>query len=75
MKGNDSQLRMLYGIMAEEISDSIQYVACSEVGVKSEHNKIHEAILRIHNDLPRWLQQRVAFFDDASEMYVINEES
>jgi len=36
---------------------------------------LHKAILKIHNDLPQWLQQRIAFMDHASIACAIKEGS
>jgi bacterioferritin (cytochrome b1) len=66
MKSNGTQLTVLPGLLADEINAIIQYVAYSETCDNSDHAELHKAILEMHNDFPKWLQQRIAFLDHAS---------
>lgn len=73
MKSNGTQLKVLPGLLADEINAIIQYVAWSETCDNSDHAELHKAILEMHNDFPKWLQQRIAFLEQASVECTIKE--
>jgi hypothetical protein len=73
MKSKATQLKVLPGHLADEINAIIQYVAWSETCDNSDHAELHKAILEMHNDFPKWLQQRIAFLEQASVECTIEE--
>ena len=75
MKSNGTQFTVLHGHLADEINAIIQYVAYSETRDNSDHTELHKAMLEMHNDFPKWLQQRIAFLDHASVACAIKEGS
>jgi len=56
----------LDGLISEEINAIIQYVTHSTTSDNSAHPELHKAILDMHDNFPTWVQQRVAFLDNAS---------
>jgi|GEM_PF-7118858 len=75
MKSNGTQLTVLHGLLANEINALIEYATCSRTCDGSDHTELHKAILEMHNDFPRWFQQRIAFLDHASVVCAIKEGS
>ena len=63
MKNYDRQFTMLQGHLADEIGGIIQYVSGSQTCDNSDHIELHRALLEMHDDFPKWLQQRIAFLD------------
>ena len=62
------QLLMLDGLLADEISAIIQYVASAEPGENNKHPELHKAILEMHNNPPTQLQHRIAIAENQSDV-------
>lgn len=75
MKSNGTQMTVMHGLLADEIGAIIQYVTGSKNCDNSDHAELHKAVLEMHNNFPKWLQQRIAFLDHASVECAIKEGS
>ena len=64
MKRDRTQSILVHGHLANEIIAIIQYVAYSETCDNSDHAELHTALLEMHNDFPRWLEQRITFLEN-----------
>jgi hypothetical protein len=63
MKTKSSELSVLRGVLANEISAFAEYLASTERCDNSGHADLHKAILEMHDDFPKWLQQRIEFLE------------
>lgn len=66
MKDKNTELTMLHGLLAVEITAIIGYVQSSGNCDNGKHAGLHKAILEMHGDFPKWVQQRVACLEHAS---------
>lgn len=75
MNNHRTRATVLQGLLADEIRAVIQYFKYSATRDNSNHAELHKALLEMHEEFPKWREQRVAIRERESREQPTKRES